>query len=154
MAGHNVAMWQFTVQYSTVQYSTVQYSTVQYSTVQYSTVQYSTVQYSTVQYSTVQYSTVQYSTVQYSTVQYSTVQYSTVQYSTVQYSTVQYSNRRGGWHGEEVGNSSLPLADIHFTQRCKQERILSTGPTVYSTVTPPPPQYTWTGRLCIQKMEV
>ena len=36
----------------------------------------------------------------------------------------------------------------------KIECILSAGPTVYSTVTPPPPQYTWTGCLCIQKMEV
>ena len=36
----------------------------------------------------------------------------------------------------------------------EQERILSAGPTIYSTVTPAPPQYTWTGCLCIQKMEV
>ena len=31
--------------------------------------------------------------------------------------------------------------------------MLSAGPTVYSIVTPPP-QYTWTGRLCIQKLEL
>ena len=63
-----------------------------------------------------------YNTIQYGTVQYSTVQYSTVQYSTVQYSTVQYSNRRGGWHGEEVGKLLTATGRLHCKNVTKGRR--------------------------------
>ena len=67
-------------------------------------------------------------------------------------------------HSLQYNNSStLSTKLVVFASKCwwceeegdsKQERILSAGPTVYSTRNPPPPQYTWTDRLCIQKMEV